>query len=93
METTGKGRVGTETFDDFLAEQGILEECEEVGIKRDPKTLPSLLALCGARLRCGSNHDGHVGAHGAALFHCRQLAIAARIVPRCTCTVSSTTRP
>ena len=60
METTGKGRVGTETFDDFLAEQGILEECEEVAIKRDPKTLPSLLAPCGARLRrwggsCGWN--------------------------------------
>ena len=29
-----KGRVSAETFDDFLADQGILEECEEVAIKR-----------------------------------------------------------
>ena len=28
------GRISTETFDDFLAEQGILAECEEVAIKR-----------------------------------------------------------
>ena len=34
MDNTENGRISLETFDDFLAEQGILEECEEVAIKR-----------------------------------------------------------
>jgi antitoxin HicB len=34
MPEQAKGRISTETFDEFLAEQGILEECEEVAIKR-----------------------------------------------------------
>ena len=34
MEQEAKGRISTETFDEFLADQGILEECEEVAIKR-----------------------------------------------------------
>lgn len=29
-----KGRISEETFDDFLAEQGMLEDAEEVAIKR-----------------------------------------------------------
>jgi hypothetical protein len=29
-----KGRASAETFDEFLAEQGLLEEAEEVAIKR-----------------------------------------------------------
>jgi predicted XRE-type DNA-binding protein len=32
--TEPKGRMSEETFDDFLAEQGMLEEAEEVAIKR-----------------------------------------------------------
>lgn len=34
MENEAKGRVSEETFDDFLAEQDMLEEVEEVAIKR-----------------------------------------------------------
>ena len=34
MEQTGKCRVSKQTFDDFLAEQGVLDEFEEVAIKR-----------------------------------------------------------
>jgi antitoxin HicB len=30
----GKARVSAETFDEFLASQGILEECEDTAIKR-----------------------------------------------------------
>jgi len=33
MATKKKGRVGS-SFDDFLAEQGILQECEEQAIKQ-----------------------------------------------------------
>ncbi|MBM3795820.1 MAG: Fis family transcriptional regulator [Acidobacteria bacterium] len=33
MATKKKGRVGS-SFDEFLAEQGILEECEEQAIKQ-----------------------------------------------------------
>jgi DNA-binding Xre family transcriptional regulator len=32
--TNRKAHASDETFDDFLAELGILEECEEVAIKR-----------------------------------------------------------
>jgi antitoxin HicB len=34
MDDEQKSRVSDETFDDFLAEQGLLEEAEEVAIKR-----------------------------------------------------------
>ena len=34
MTKTVKGRVSTESFDDFLAEQGTLAESEDVAIKR-----------------------------------------------------------
>ena len=34
MSETAKGRVCAETFDEFLASQGMLEECEEAAIKR-----------------------------------------------------------
>ena len=34
MAKTVKGRVSTESFDDFLAEQGTLAESEDVAIKR-----------------------------------------------------------
>ncbi len=34
MANEFKGRVSEETFDDFLAEQGMLEDAEEVAIKR-----------------------------------------------------------
>ena len=34
MSETAKGRVSAETFDEFLASQGMLEECEEAAIKR-----------------------------------------------------------
>ena len=33
MNTDQKGRVSDETFDEFLAEQGMLEECEDSAIK------------------------------------------------------------
>ena len=33
-KTARKGRISEETFDDFLASQGMLEEAEEVAIKR-----------------------------------------------------------
>ncbi len=33
MTTHRKGRVSEETFDEFLAEQGILEACEDQAIK------------------------------------------------------------
>lgn len=33
MTRKQKGRVSTETFDDFLADQGILEACEDHAIK------------------------------------------------------------
>ena len=33
-EDDQKARVSAETFDDFLSEQGMLEETEEVAIKR-----------------------------------------------------------
>ena len=33
MTTNQKGRVSNETFDEFLAEQGMLEECEDQAIK------------------------------------------------------------
>lgn len=34
MSKTTKGRVSSETFDDFLEEQGLLAEAEEAAIKR-----------------------------------------------------------
>ena len=34
MSETAKGRVSAETFDEFLTSQGMLENCEEVAIKR-----------------------------------------------------------
>ena len=34
MEQEPKGRVSAETFDDFLASQGLLEEAEDVAVKR-----------------------------------------------------------
>ena len=34
MEDNPKARVSDETFDDFLAERGMLEEAEDVAIKR-----------------------------------------------------------
>jgi hypothetical protein len=34
MEQGSKGTISEETFDDFLAGQGMLEEAEEVAIKR-----------------------------------------------------------
>ena len=34
MTQEPKGRISEETFDEFLADQGILEDCEEVAIKR-----------------------------------------------------------
>ncbi len=34
MTKTVKGRISTESFDDFLAEQGTLAESEDVAIKR-----------------------------------------------------------
>ncbi len=34
MSKDSVGRISTETFDDFLNSQGMLEECEEVAIKR-----------------------------------------------------------
>ena len=34
MSETAKGRVSAETFDEFLASQGMLEECEDAAIKR-----------------------------------------------------------
>ena len=34
MVRKSKGRVSAETFDDFLAGQGMLEDAEEVAIKR-----------------------------------------------------------
>jgi antitoxin HicB len=34
MDDGQKSRVSEETFDDFLAEQGMLEDAEEVAIKR-----------------------------------------------------------
>jgi antitoxin HicB len=34
MARKTKGRISEETFDDFLASQGMLEECEDVAIKR-----------------------------------------------------------
>ena len=34
MSTEQTGRISTETFDDFLESQGILEECEDIAIKR-----------------------------------------------------------
>ena len=33
MTTTKKGRVSEETFDEFLAGQGMLEACEDHAIK------------------------------------------------------------
>lgn len=33
MKTKNKGRVSEETFDDFLAGQGMLESCEDQAIK------------------------------------------------------------
>jgi len=33
MKKREKGRVSEETFDDFLAEQGILESCEDQAVK------------------------------------------------------------
>jgi hypothetical protein len=33
-EQEGKGRISEETFDEFLAGQGLLEDCEDVAIKR-----------------------------------------------------------
>jgi antitoxin HicB len=34
MSENSKGRISEETFDDFLAEQGLLEEAQDVAIKR-----------------------------------------------------------
>ena len=34
MVNESKGTISEETFDDFLAEQGLLEDAEEVAIKR-----------------------------------------------------------
>ena len=34
MGSQAKGRVSEETFDDFLASQGMLEDAEDVAIKR-----------------------------------------------------------
>lgn len=33
-ESNAKGRISEETFDDFLAEQGALDDAEEIAIKR-----------------------------------------------------------
>ena len=34
MKTSPKSRISDETFDDFLSEQGLLEEAQDVAIKR-----------------------------------------------------------
>ncbi|MBM3607591.1 MAG: Fis family transcriptional regulator [Alphaproteobacteria bacterium] len=34
MKTEKKGRISEETFDDFLASQGMLEDAEDVAVKR-----------------------------------------------------------
>jgi antitoxin HicB len=34
MSNEQKGRISTETFDEFLSSQDMLEDCEEVAIKR-----------------------------------------------------------
>ncbi|MCL2714244.1 MAG: helix-turn-helix domain-containing protein [Alphaproteobacteria bacterium] len=34
MKTRNKGRISEETFDDFLSSQGLLQDAQEVAIKR-----------------------------------------------------------
>ena len=47
MTTEAKGRIGS-SFDDFLAEEGILEECEAQAIKEMQAVEAQLKKLAGS---------------------------------------------